>query len=182
MTLTIILKRLSTVLILRLQRGQCHDGMPSSASSSTVATKVFYCILADSNDVVNFFSSFLSVELPSGAPHLKATDVNSEISALWKNMSLEEQIAATEDTVIALKERREAKAHAPHHVPIHAFHDMRANIESIEKEVSFLQYLTLRRALIIPSLARGLACSHRDGDITHRCPVLFRSLQPAVLL
>ena len=60
MTLTIILKKSSTVLILRLRRGQCHDGMPSSASSWTVATKVFYFILADSNDVVNdfFFFSF----------------------------------------------------------------------------------------------------------------------------
>jgi hypothetical protein len=74
-------------------------------------------------------------------------------------MSLEEQIAATEDTVAALKERREAKAHAPHHVPIHAFHDMRANIESIEKEVFFLLYFSLQ-ALIIPSLARGIACSY----------------------
>jgi hypothetical protein len=56
---------------------------------------------------------------------------------MWKNMSLEEQIAATEDAVAALKEWREAKAQAPHHVPLHAFHDMRANIDSIEKEVVF---------------------------------------------
>jgi hypothetical protein len=63
---------------------------------------------------------------------------------MWKNMSLEEQVAATEDAVAALKERREAKAHAPHHVPLHAFHDMRANIDSIEKEVVFfLQCFTL---------------------------------------
>ena len=68
---------------------------------------------------------------------MKATDVNTEVSAMWKNMSIEE-IAATEDAVMALKERREAKAHAPHHVPTHAFHDMRANIDSIEKEVFFL--------------------------------------------
>ena len=81
------------------------------------------------------FSSF--VELPSGVPHLKATDVNTEISAMWKNMSLEEQIAATDNVVAALKERREAKAQAPHHVPLHAFHDMQANIDSIEKEVVF---------------------------------------------
>ena len=136
MILTIILKKSSTVLILRLQRGRCHDGTPSSALSWTVATKVIYFILADTNDVVMFL--FLSVELPSDAPHLKATDVNTEISAMWKSMSSEEQIAATEDAVVALKERREDKANAPHHVPIHAFHDMRANIDSIEKEVSFL--------------------------------------------
>ena len=32
-------------------------------------------------------------------------------------MSLEEQMAATEETVAALKERRQAKALAPHHIP-----------------------------------------------------------------
>ena len=52
-------------------------------------------------------------------------------------MSLEEQVAATEDAVVALKEWWEAKVKAPHHVPIHAFHDMCTNIESIEKEVFF---------------------------------------------
>ena len=109
------------------------------------------------------FFSFLSVELPSSAPHLKATDVNTEISAMWKIMSLEEQIAATEDAVAALKERREAKAHAPHHVPIHAFHDMRANIDSIEKEVSFLLYFPLRAHNSFTSLwpcmlAQGRRC------------------------
>ena len=41
MTPTIILKKSSTVLTLRLQRGRCHDGMPSSASSWTVTIKVF---------------------------------------------------------------------------------------------------------------------------------------------
>ena len=59
-------------------------------------------------------------------------------------MSLEEQMAATEETVAALKERRQAKALAPHHVPIHAFHDMRANIKSIEKEVFFPLFSSLR--------------------------------------
>ena len=80
MILTIILKKSSTVLILRLQRGQCHNGTPSSALSWSVATKVIYFILADTNDVVMFF--FLSVELPSGTPHLKVTDINTEISAM----------------------------------------------------------------------------------------------------
>ena len=56
-------------------------------------------------------------------------------------MSTEEQTAATDDAVEALKERREAKAVASHHVPLHAFHDTRANIESIGKQVHFfLQY------------------------------------------
>ena len=105
--------------------------------------------------------NFLTAELPSNVPRLKATDVNAEVSAMWKGMSLEEQVATTEDTVVALKERREAKALAPHHVPLHAFHDMRANIESIEKEVFFSLY-SLFRALIIPSPACGLACLYRN--------------------
>ena len=58
MILTIILKKSSTVLILRLQRGQCHNGTPSSALSWSIATKVIYFILADTNDVVMFFFPF----------------------------------------------------------------------------------------------------------------------------
>ena len=53
-------------------------------------------------------------------------------------MSETERIEATEDTLTDLKERREAKAVAPHHVPLNAFHDTRANIESIVKEVNNL--------------------------------------------
>ena len=68
---------------------------------------------------------------------MKATDVNAEVSALWKSMSAEDQIEATDDVIEALKERREAKALAPHHVPLHAFYDTQANIESVEKEVIF---------------------------------------------
>ena len=40
----------------RLQRGQCHNGTPSSALGWSIATKVIYFILADTNDVVIFFS------------------------------------------------------------------------------------------------------------------------------
>jgi hypothetical protein len=98
-------------------------------------------------------------------------------------MSLEEQIAATEDTVVALKERREAKALAPHNVPLHSFHDMRANIESVEKEVFFfpISESFVANSHIIPSLAGGLACPYWNRNVTHCCPVLFRSFQPAVL-
>lgn len=105
---------------------------------------------------VSRWNAFLSLELarrnkelPSGVPLLKATDVNTEISAKWKSMSLDEQITATEDTVAALKERREAKAFAPHQVPIHAFHDMRANVESIEKELVALHARTGTEMLLI---------------------------------
>jgi hypothetical protein len=55
-------------------------------------------------------------------------------------MSQEEQVAATEDTISELNARREAKALAPHHVPLHAFHDTRANIDSIVKEVGFYTF------------------------------------------
>lgn len=57
--------------------------------------------------------------------------MNTEVSTLWKGMSAEEQIEDTDDVVEALKERREAKALPPHHVPLHAFHDTHANLESV---------------------------------------------------
>lgn len=107
-------------------------------------------------------------ELPDGSPHLKATDVNTEVSALWKNMSAEDRIAATDDVVETLKERREVKALAPHHVPLHAFHDTRANIESIEKEVIFGPLMfSLYNPLISLSTANITPCTYWNRDTAH---------------
>ena len=63
--------------------------------------------------------------------------MNTEVSTLWKSMPAKEQIEATDDVVEALKKQQEAKALAPHYVPLHAFHDTHANLESVKKEVSF---------------------------------------------
>jgi hypothetical protein len=103
---------------------------------------------------------------------LKATDVNAEVSALWKSMSAEDQIEATDDVVEALKERREAKALAPHHVPLHAFHDTRANIESVEKEVIFPLMFLLYNPLITLSLVNIAPCTYWNRDPAHCREVL----------
>jgi hypothetical protein len=52
-------------------------------------------------------------------------------------MSIEERIAMTDKTMEDLASRKEAKATAPHHVALNAFHDIRANIERVTKEVRF---------------------------------------------
>ncbi|KAF8814020.1 hypothetical protein BYT27DRAFT_7068806, partial [Phlegmacium glaucopus] len=64
-------------------------------------------------------------------------------------MSETERVEATEDTMADLKEHREAKAVAPHHVPLNAFHDTRANIDSIVKEMSALYSRTGTEMLLV---------------------------------
>jgi hypothetical protein len=79
-------------------------------------------------------------------------------------MSETERIEATEDAMTDLKDRREAKAVAPHHVPLNAFHDTRANIDSIVKEVnSLLRFFLLFLVTILLYLSQMSALHSRTG-------------------
>jgi hypothetical protein len=97
-------------------------------------------------------------------------------------MSLDEQIAATEDTVAALKERREAKAFAPHHVPINAFHDMRANVESIEKEVLFPVCSSMRLLIIFTSWLPCMPVLEQRCYSSPSVPLLIASTSRIILI
>lgn len=60
------------------------------------------------------------------------------LSQQWGAMSKEEQAEATNDAMKDLAEYREIKELAAHNAPINAFHDTRANLEKIERDVSLL--------------------------------------------
>ena len=53
-------------------------------------------------------------------------------------MSLSEQIEATQEGLVYLKEKRDNQKHAVHNVPIAAFHDICSTISSIEDQVRCL--------------------------------------------
>lgn len=53
----------------------------------------------------------------------------------WHGMSKEEQIEATRDAVEEVQQMREMKQNAVHNVAICAFHDVQANVKSIEHQV-----------------------------------------------
>ncbi|KAI9069497.1 hypothetical protein FKP32DRAFT_1553814, partial [Trametes sanguinea] len=82
--------------------------------------------------------------LPAGAPRYSSSDktVISEISAKWKAMSDEEKASVSEDLVKDLDEQKEMKALAVQSVPISAFHDVRATLESVFEELRRLHART----------------------------------------
>jgi hypothetical protein len=75
-------------------------------------------------------------ELPEGVPRRKASAYAGEISAVWQEMTKEEQENATADALEELKEHRENKAVAHHNNARSAFQDTRATLNTIECEVS----------------------------------------------
>ena len=78
-----------------------------------------------------------STDVPEGEDRKRVSDgdLTREIARQWKSMSEEEQIAATDDTLKELQERQEDHMTGTHTVPIHAFHDARATVATIEREV-----------------------------------------------
>lgn len=76
--------------------------------------------------------------LPDGAARRRASDLAPVIAAQWKQMSKEEQNAATDDLIPELKEHREMKKLAVQNVPINAFHDTQVSLKKIQDEVSFI--------------------------------------------
>ncbi|RXW21194.1 hypothetical protein EST38_g4661 [Candolleomyces aberdarensis] len=70
-----------------------------------------------------------------GAVPIKTSDVSKELSAKWKAMSAEEQEQYTEDMVQSLAEAREAKESGQHNSQMTAFHDVRAVVEHIQREI-----------------------------------------------
>ncbi|KAG6809416.1 hypothetical protein H0H92_000327 [Tricholoma furcatifolium] len=95
------------------------------------------------------WSAFISLEvkrrneaLPAGAPKKKANDYMSEISAEWKLLSPEERLARTQEKVAELRDTREMRELAPQNVPIASFHDIRATLDGVDKELQQLHERT----------------------------------------
>lgn len=80
-------------------------------------------------------------ELPDDE-HLTAPQHIKTLRVIWNNMSKEERLEATKDAVGDVEEMRAMKENAVHNVVISAFHDVRANVRSMEHQVSsmFLMY------------------------------------------
>ncbi|KAH9847641.1 hypothetical protein C2E23DRAFT_711718, partial [Lenzites betulinus] len=75
-------------------------------------------------------------------------DVIQQLSTQWNAISKEEQIAATDNVLEELKERNENLKKGTHTVAIQAFHDARATVESLEKELEHLHARTGIEALL----------------------------------
>lgn len=85
----------------------------------------------------NVYHSYLTpFHIESGGERKKVNELASVISAQWKAMSPEEQLAATDDLINVLEDQREMKALSMRNVPIEAFRDADQTLVSIEHEVS----------------------------------------------
>ncbi|KAG2366994.1 hypothetical protein BDR07DRAFT_1258103, partial [Suillus spraguei] len=62
----------------------------------------------------------------------------AELSAQWKGMTMEEQELATDGLMLKIGEQHKVKELAVHNVPLHAFHDSRKTLESMDHELEAL--------------------------------------------
>ncbi|KAI0323321.1 hypothetical protein GY45DRAFT_1264799, partial [Cubamyces sp. BRFM 1775] len=72
-----------------------------------------------------------------------------ELAARWKEMTPEEKSAAVGDGVDKLSERQEMRQHGMHNVPINAFNDIRASLDSVSQQLDFLNGRTGVDVLLI---------------------------------
>jgi hypothetical protein len=77
-------------------------------------------------------------------PRPKVNEFVAEIRDIWKAMTKDEQVAATEVELQRIAGTKEMKQKAAHSVALNAFHDVRANIASVQNQVS-CTYLQLAR-------------------------------------
>ncbi|KAI9059828.1 hypothetical protein FKP32DRAFT_1613971 [Trametes sanguinea] len=128
--------------------------------------------VASTKRKTNPWNAFLRSELqkrndalPPGAPRFSSSDkaVISEISAKWQAMSKEEKEWVKEDLVKDLDEVKEMKALAVQSVPISAFHDARATLDSVFEE---LRRLHARTGIEIGLIAVRSARSQFTPPIT----------------
>ncbi|KAI0704567.1 hypothetical protein C8Q76DRAFT_584958, partial [Earliella scabrosa] len=97
------------------------------------------------------WNAFLSLEmekrnaaLPDGAERKRVSEDNlaKEIGVVWRAMSKEEQIAATEARMNEIVDRRTSRQKAIPTLPVQIFHDTRATLANIEHELKGLNVRT----------------------------------------
>ncbi|EMD37934.1 hypothetical protein CERSUDRAFT_94917 [Gelatoporia subvermispora B] len=87
--------------------------------------------------------------LPDGAPRLKSSELAGQIRERWLAMSPEERVAATTNTIQELADKREMRRHAPHNTAISAFHDARASITAMQRDLEALHERTGVEAVLM---------------------------------
>ncbi|KAI0676302.1 hypothetical protein C8Q78DRAFT_1141482 [Trametes maxima] len=109
--------------------------------------------------IIHRWNAFLSKEVASHNAAVAAEgedrkpvadqELLKDLGAKWKSMSKEEQVASTEDTLQALRERHEDHKRGTHTVPIQAFHDARATVATVKQELEDLHARTDIEAILL---------------------------------
>lgn len=74
--------------------------------------------------------------LPAGAARVSAAAVAKELKPIWAGWDKVTRIKNSAEAVAELNQHREMKQLSVQNVPLAAFHDTRANIETVERQVS----------------------------------------------
>ncbi|KAE9387171.1 hypothetical protein BT96DRAFT_1005378 [Gymnopus androsaceus JB14] len=96
----------------------------------------------------------MNAELPEGEPKQKVNELSKKISLLWKEMSKEERIDATKDTLVDLRERRENKEVGEHKPGAVAAQDSFLTGERIKETLECLNMRTGDEALLIITMLK----------------------------
>ncbi|KAI0684135.1 hypothetical protein BC835DRAFT_1249643, partial [Cytidiella melzeri] len=92
-----------------------------------------------------------------------------QIRDLWKAMSKEEQVAATEEELVRIAGVKEMKKTASHSVALNAFHDARASLASVQSQMESLHNRTGLEMLLLAvrADAQNISCPQvwTSGDV-----------------
>ncbi|KAI0690867.1 hypothetical protein BC835DRAFT_1307736 [Cytidiella melzeri] len=104
-----------------------------------------------------------------GAPRPKVHDFAPQICNLWKAMSKQEQVAATEEELVQIAGVKEMKKTASHSVALNAFHDARALLASVQSQMESLHNRTGLEMLLLAvrADAQNVSCPQvwTSGDV-----------------
>ncbi|KAI0686685.1 hypothetical protein BC835DRAFT_1420287 [Cytidiella melzeri] len=142
------------------------------------------------------WNAFLSKEtrarnetLPPGAPRPKVHDFAPQICNLWKAMSKQEQVAATEEELVQIAGVKEMKKTASHSVALNAFHDARALLASVQSQMESLHNRTGLEMLLLAvrADAQNVSCpqimrlgSNATVSVVSKSKLITKKLHEAV--
>ncbi|KAJ4492275.1 hypothetical protein C8R41DRAFT_737490, partial [Lentinula lateritia] len=105
----------------------------------------------------------LNANIPEGQPCQKANQLVPVIAEKWREMTEEERVAATEDEVTAMRERRVSKELGTwHNADVSANHDSTMTVSRIKEELIRLHARTGDEAVLV--VTRGLLTRFRAPE------------------
>ncbi|KAJ3804139.1 hypothetical protein F5876DRAFT_83695 [Lentinula aff. lateritia] len=113
--------------------------------------------LKDSSKDISCYSAFTSLQMqilnantPEGQPRQKVNQLSHIIAEKWRGMTEEERVAAMEDEIVVLHERRENKELGMwHNTDISATHDSSMTVSHVKEELTRLAARTGDECILV---------------------------------
>ncbi|KAF8825726.1 hypothetical protein HHX47_DHR6000278 [Lentinula edodes] len=126
--------------------------------------------LKDSSKDISRYSAFTSLQMrtlnantPEGQPRQKVNQLSHIIAEKWRGMTEEERVAATEDKIVALHERRENKELGMwHNADVSATHDSSMTVSRVKEELTCLAARTGDECILV--VTRGSLSRFRPPE------------------